>query len=35
LKLTAYFGERERAGGGFLADAFADVYARTSCGRAS
>ena len=28
LKLTTYFGERERAGGGFLADAFVDIYAR-------
>lgn len=28
LKLTTYFGERDRAGGGFLADAFSDVYAR-------
>jgi len=28
LKLTTYFGERDRSGGGFLADAFADVYAR-------
>jgi PII-like signaling protein len=28
LKLTTYFGERDRAHGGFLADAFVDVYAR-------
>jgi PII-like signaling protein len=28
LKLTTYFGERERAGGGFLADALAEIYAR-------
>ena len=28
LKLTIYFGERDRAGGGFLADALIDVYAR-------
>jgi PII-like signaling protein len=28
LKLTTYFGERDRAGGRFLADAFVDVYAR-------
>jgi len=28
LKLTAYFGERDRAGGGFLADALTGVYAR-------
>ena len=28
LKLTIYFGERDRANGGFLADALADVYAR-------
>jgi len=28
LKLTTYFGERDRAGGGFLADAFVDIYAR-------
>ncbi len=28
LKLTTYFGERDRAGGGFLADAFVDLYAR-------
>ena len=28
LKLTTYFGERDRADGGFLADAFVDVYAR-------
>jgi PII-like signaling protein len=28
LKLTTYFGERDRAGGGFLADAFTDIYAR-------
>ena len=28
LKLTIYFGERDRADGGFLADALADVYAR-------
>jgi PII-like signaling protein len=28
LKLTTYFGERDRAGGAFLADAFTDIYAR-------
>jgi len=28
LKLTIYFGERDRADGGFLADAFGDIYAR-------
>lgn len=28
LKLTIYFGERDRAGGRFLADALADVYER-------
>lgn len=28
LKLTTYFGERDRADGGFLADAFTDIYAR-------
>jgi PII-like signaling protein len=28
LKLTTYFGERDRANGGFLADAFTDIYAR-------
>jgi PII-like signaling protein len=28
LKLTTYFGERDRADGGFLADAFSDIYAR-------
>lgn len=28
LKLTTYFGERDRAGGGFLADALVDLYAR-------
>jgi PII-like signaling protein len=28
LKLTAYFGERDRAGGRFLADALIDIYAR-------
>jgi PII-like signaling protein len=28
LKLTTYFGERQRASGGFLADALIDVYAR-------
>ena len=28
LKLTTYFGERDRAGGGFLADALIDIYAR-------
>jgi PII-like signaling protein len=27
LKLTTYFGERERVNGGFLADAFTDLYA--------
>jgi PII-like signaling protein len=28
IKLTAYFGERARAGGGFLADALVDIAAR-------
>jgi PII-like signaling protein len=28
LKLTTYFGERDRANGGFLADALSGVYAR-------
>lgn len=28
LKLTTYFGEHDRAAGGFLADALTDVYAR-------
>lgn len=28
LKLTTYFGERDRFNGGFLADAFTDIYAR-------
>lgn len=28
LKLTTYFGERDRAGGAFLADALVDLYAR-------
>jgi len=28
LKLTVYFGERDRANGGFLADALTGVYAR-------
>ena len=28
LKLTIYFGERDRANGGFLADALSDIYAR-------
>jgi PII-like signaling protein len=28
LKLTAYFGERDRAGDGWLSDAFIDIYAR-------
>jgi PII-like signaling protein len=28
LKLTSYFGERDRANGGFLADALTDIYAR-------
>ena len=28
LKLTIYFGERDRAGGRFLADALTDMYAR-------
>ncbi len=28
LKLTTYFGERDRVGGMFVADAFTDVYAR-------
>lgn len=28
LKLTTYFGERQRANGGFLADALMDIYAR-------
>jgi PII-like signaling protein len=28
LKLTVYFGERDRAGGRFLADALSEIYAR-------
>jgi PII-like signaling protein len=28
LKLTTYFGERDRAGGAFVADAFCEIYAR-------
>ena len=28
LKLTTYFGERDRAGSRFLADAFVEIYAR-------
>ena len=28
LKLTAYIGERDRAGAGFLADALTEIYAR-------
>jgi PII-like signaling protein len=28
LKLTAYFGERDRVNGGFLADALLDIYER-------
>jgi len=28
LKLTSYFGERDRTGGGFLADTLIDCYAR-------
>src|SRR6266576_1404709 len=28
LKLTSYFGERDRVDGGFLADALLDVYGR-------
>jgi PII-like signaling protein len=28
LKLTVYFGERDRANGGFLADALTDIYGR-------
>lgn len=28
LKLTIYFGERDRARGGFLADSLTDIYAR-------
>ena len=28
LKLTTYFGERDRVGDRFLADALADLYAR-------
>jgi PII-like signaling protein len=28
LKLTTYFGERDRGGGAFLADALVDLYAR-------
>jgi PII-like signaling protein len=28
LKLTTYFGERDRVGRGFLSDAFIDLYAR-------
>jgi hypothetical protein len=28
LKLTIYFGERDRADGGFLADALTEIYTR-------
>lgn len=28
LKLTTYFGERDRVGGRFVADAFSEIYAR-------
>lgn len=28
LKLTSYFGERDRANGGFVADAFSEIFAR-------
>lgn len=28
LKLTVYFGERDKANGGYLADALSDIYAR-------
>jgi PII-like signaling protein len=28
LKLTTYFGERDRANGSFIADAFTDIYTR-------
>ena len=28
LKLTCYLGERDRAGGGFMADALTEIYAR-------
>jgi PII-like signaling protein len=28
LKLTTYYGERDRANGGYLADAFTEIYAR-------
>jgi PII-like signaling protein len=28
LKLTTYFGERDRVGGAFVADAFCEIYAR-------
>ena len=28
LKLTTYFGERDRAGAVFLADAFTEIYTR-------
>ena len=28
LKLTSYFGERDRAGGRFLADALIDIFER-------
>ena len=30
LKLTAYFGERQRSHDGFLADALLDLYGRTA-----
>jgi len=30
LKLTTYFGERDRTGGSFLADALMDIYERNS-----
>lgn len=32
LKLTTYFGERQRTGGRFLADALFDIYARHAVG---
>jgi hypothetical protein len=30
VKLTTYFGERDRTGGAFLADALMDIYERNS-----
>ena len=35
LKLTTYFGERDRSGGRFLADELIDLYERSRSRRAS